>query len=231
MNIATPVLRAFGRDDQRMMLSKTIFGVAVVAAFAASLSAGSAKAALQTTTCGSPTDLFIGDKAVTKIVCSGLGADTQIRFNNFNFAYDLGTVIDAPTQAGSISYTIGIIDSGFEFSSVGLDSGCIFPAQGGCTVTKNLNWSGGSTTLVSINGVPAPVDYVFGSGVKALNVQDVFSAVGSSSVSTANNFFAQRPANAPPESVPGPLPLLGAGVAFGFSRRLRSRIKKSPTAV
>jgi len=25
--------------------------------------------------------------------------------------------------------------------------------------------------------------------------------------------------------VPGPLPLLGAGAAFGFSRRIRSRIK------
>jgi hypothetical protein len=27
--------------------------------------------------------------------------------------------------------------------------------------------------------------------------------------------------------VPGPLPIFGAGMAFGFSRRLRSRIKKS----
>jgi hypothetical protein len=29
-----------------------------------------------------------------------------------------------------------------------------------------------------------------------------------------------------PASVPGPLPLVGAGVAFGFSRRLRRRIKR-----
>ncbi len=28
-------------------------------------------------------------------------------------------------------------------------------------------------------------------------------------------------------SVPGPLPIFGAGMAFGFSRRLRTRIKKS----
>jgi len=27
------------------------------------------------------------------------------------------------------------------------------------------------------------------------------------------------------DRVPGPLPLLGAGAAFGFSRRIRSRIK------
>ena len=30
---------------------------------------------------------------------------------------------------------------------------------------------------------------------------------------------------APPSQVPGPLPLLGAGAAFGFSRKLRARIK------
>jgi hypothetical protein len=30
-----------------------------------------------------------------------------------------------------------------------------------------------------------------------------------------------------PSTVPGPLPLLGAGAAFGFSRRIRSRIKAS----
>lgn len=31
-------------------------------------------------------------------------------------------------------------------------------------------------------------------------------------------------------NVPGPLPILGAGAAFGFSRKLRSRIKASRTA-
>jgi hypothetical protein len=30
-----------------------------------------------------------------------------------------------------------------------------------------------------------------------------------------------------PQSVPAPLPLLGAGAAFGFSRRLRSRIRRT----
>ncbi len=34
----------------------------------------------------------------------------------------------------------------------------------------------------------------------------------------------------PNQPVPGPLPLLGAASAFGFSRRLRSRINKSATA-
>jgi hypothetical protein len=34
-------------------------------------------------------------------------------------------------------------------------------------------------------------------------------------------------ANAPVTGTPGPLPLLGAGAAFGFSRKLRSRVKLS----
>jgi hypothetical protein len=38
------------------------------------------------------------------------------------------------------------------------------------------------------------------------------------------------PAPTPGAAVPGPLPLVGAAAAFGFSRRLRSRINKSATA-
>ncbi|MFZ9752327.1 MAG: hypothetical protein ACO3B3_02055 [Cyanobium sp.] len=34
----------------------------------------------------------------------------------------------------------------------------------------------------------------------------------------------------PTSSVPGPLPVLGAGAAFGFSRRLRQRIQRSKAA-
>jgi len=32
----------------------------------------------------------------------------------------------------------------------------------------------------------------------------------------------------PPSGVPGPLPLLGVGAAFGFSRRLRRRVARRP---
>ncbi len=39
---------------------------------------------------------------------------------------------------------------------------------------------------------------------------------------TISNF--NGPTSAPPSSVPGPLPLLGAGAAWGLSRRLRQRI-------
>ena len=42
--------------------------------------------------------------------------------------------------------------------------------------------------------------------------------------------IATRAPIPPAPTVPGPLPLIGAAAAFGFSRRLRSRINKSATA-
>ena len=48
-------------------------------------------------------------------------------------------------------------------------------------------------------------------------VRDTYSTPGSQDVlDTVTNTF---------ETVPGPLPILGAGAAFGFSRKLRGRIK------
>jgi hypothetical protein len=53
-----------------------------------------------------------------------------------------------------------------------------------------------------------------------LNVSNVFTANGGG-VDSLENSFRQGTRS----KVPGPLPLLGAGMAFGFSRKLRSRIK------
>lgn len=43
----------------------------------------------------------------------------------------------------------------------------------------------------------------------------------------ANDTIRLVVGQAPPAEVPGPLPLLGTGVAFGFSRRLRRRVSQS----
>jgi len=47
-------------------------------------------------------------------------------------------------------------------------------------------------------------------------VRDTYSAGSGDVLDTVTNTF---------ETVPGPLPILGAGAAFGFSRKLRGRIK------
>jgi len=78
-------------------------------------------------------------------------------------------------------------------------------------------------------------------GVTCTPISDlsvIFSVINSPGVS--NNSFSQNGSfiyaqatlyNAPVPAAPGPLPLFGAAAAFGFSRKLRKRIKLSPGAL
>jgi hypothetical protein len=63
---------------------------------------------------------------------------------------------------------------------------------------------------------PLPTTETFTSTLSSITGNGI---QGLSSTVTVTN------APTPPSSVPGPLPVLGAGAAFGFSRRIRSRIK------
>ena len=57
-------------------------------------------------------------------------------------------------------------------------------------------------------------------------VQDSYMFTGGTQLnSISNNFKVTAPA--PPPTVPGPLPILGAGASFAFSRKLRRRIKSA----
>jgi hypothetical protein len=58
----------------------------------------------------------------------------------------------------------------------------------------------------------------------------VFSSCGPSR-DVDDRVWATATAISSPSSVPGPLPVLGAAPAFGFSRKLRKRIKTSTNAV
>jgi hypothetical protein len=50
------------------------------------------------------------------------------------------------------------------------------------------------------------------------------SVVGPWTLTSTNDTINVVIGSAPPAAVPGPLPLLGVGAAFGFSRRLRRRV-------
>ena len=63
----------------------------------------------------------------------------------------------------------------------------------------------------------------FASLLKKISVVDTYK-VTTGSVNSFQNSYTQIESFAPPDEVPGPLPLLGAGAAFGFSRRLRNRV-------
>lgn len=80
--------------------------------------------------------------------------------------------------------------------------------------------------LLELNNPPTPVGGLNFTD-QTLFIKDIWSvsptAVGS--LTNIQNAFGQKLIDNP---VPGPLPLIGVGAAFGFSRKLRQRIKKSP---
>lgn len=94
-------------------------------------------------------------------------------------------------------------------------------------------------TWVQVPGGNATVSaaYVWdGGGVTLTNSGDIYQIVGQkpTSITVTNTYTPNNGAIDNVENtfrnVPGPLPILGAGAAFGFSRKLRSRIKASRTA-
>jgi hypothetical protein len=92
-------------------------------------------------------------------------------------------------------------------------------AVGTTTVMKSIYSDSNYTNLIgTINTNGGFVDIP---PSKEIWVQDQVNTTNGGVIPGLNNDFRQTP---------GPLPILGAGAAFGFSRKLRSRIKASRTA-
>jgi hypothetical protein len=76
--------------------------------------------------------------------------------------------------------------------------------------------------MLMADEMDADVFDFFDPGLKLISVKNEYS-VGTGSINSFQNSFTQVDRE-PLPTVPGPLPLLGAGAAFGFSRRLRARV-------
>ena len=121
------------------------------------------------------------------------------------------------TITGSISYKI-TLTGGYNFA----------------TAQANITGNNGvfSTTTTS-TGLPTSATSVGGAGttvsftpsLTSQTFTQSFSATPSGAlvVNSLGTIYSITPG--PASEVPGPLPILGAGAAFGFSRRLRHRIK------
>ena len=123
-------------------------------------------------------------------------------------------------------YDVDITDAGWEFSQLGLDSD-VAALLNRATVVKSADPGAGEEailTLTSVNGAPAG-PATFEGSYKSIVIRDTVTLVASPvvEITSVTNAWTQRPSS----KVPGPLPLLGAGAAFGMSRRLRRRIKSS----
>ncbi len=231
------------------ILPKALLTTALVAAGTGPiLSAGAARAAGYTCvprTSAGPGGFvnlkFTGAGAVAAgdtITC----ADKTWTVNSFNFAGNTGDIDFEWVEVGPVSggftddlfttdlhfspsilgpstgffdYTLAINPtSGYHFDTVQLDSsvGILLGSPGQTIVKKVVT---GGPTLTSIDGAPAG-PLVFNTP-SPITVRDTWNVAPEDTLTNVKDSFTQ--------TVPGPLPLLGAAAAFGWSRRLRSRVK------
>jgi MYXO-CTERM domain-containing protein len=82
-----------------------------------------------------------------------------------------------------------------------------------------------------LNPSPASYDY-FGSSVALSGNNALIGAYGENTASGAAYLYASTSSSPPTQaqSVPGPLPLLGLGAAFAWSRRLRNKYRNAAQA-
>jgi hypothetical protein len=138
---------------------------------------------------------------------------------NFNPSYNSAGV----TQ--KFSYTL---ESTSPFVATGLTSQMQAFFETGA-FTKKVCAGGfgvGPCTTISTSGSAstgvAPIPLV-GGPATMIYVEDEYTTTGNGLINgISNSFFTEE---FPTDRVPGPLPLLGAGAAFGFSRKLRNRMK------
>ena len=222
-------------------IPRLLMAAALVGGAGSLLSAGSAKAI---TTCsfggfagtacatGAGGILAIGDKTVTFSTLPTVGQGTITFLNSVQDFFALKTnfqdsALLAPAS-GLLEYDISITSGLQNFKGVQLSVDAF-----GKTTTEESELSSPSrfVTLTSTNSLsPIPNSSLFETvnftGLTTLKVKATYDLVNPASLSSFTSTFEQT---AIPKA-PAPLPLLGAGMALGFSRKLRSRIKASASA-
>jgi len=152
-----------------------------------------------------------------------------------------GLVCDTTAFGGANNCDFVADSSGWVFDTISLDTDS--PSGIGPTRTTKLSAEniiveegnegpppiftaiGESFELVNNTGTTVPpTEFTFSADYRKITIADTVFVPAESGIVSVTNTWTQR------TKVPGPLPILGAGAAFGMSRRLRRRIKASASA-
>ena len=83
---------------------------------------------------------------------------------------------------------------------------------------------------ISTNGGSSFTNYTTANGLGSNTVRGVYADGGNIYAATSGGLGIAQQSDPTPSGVPGPLPLFGAASAFGFSRKLRRRLRAAATA-
>jgi hypothetical protein len=166
-----------------------------------------------------------GDKTLTltKVPTIGIGTLQFIEQTSGIYVMDVDFIPDlaAPAGWGELEYdlTIDGPPNLFTFLEGGL--AIIGPPVGAPEFKVKQTTTG--LPMLMADEMDADVTALFDEDLKSISVKNEY-LVTTGSINSFQNSFIQIEGKQPPPQVPGPLPLLGAGAAFGFSRRLRTRV-------
>jgi hypothetical protein len=145
---------------------------------------------------------------------------------NFSFSFDNGQTASGSFETGGAGPVIGDIYTitAINGSQGGSPTQSITGLSNVAGATNTFKWTGGPSLLTDFDGIAWVLQdstsyNVYYNGFGYSSPTDWgSSSVGGGIVTSSSLSFA-------PAAVPGPLPLFGAGAAFGWSRRLRRRVK------
>ncbi len=217
----------------KRLLTRALMGAALIGGTGAALSAGSAEAATgcgvqiswaawvggQALTCGDKAFTFNSTSILGDLASSLVSAVEPLPGDHL-FNVDWGNFVSNPFD---FTYVATITDPNRIFSEVDIDSNADSFANPPSDLTATYTFIGGNSpiALTSTNG-SSDLASVNG-GPTVITVRNQYDGEGA--IDSFQNSFKQSSTGPGPTSpVPGPLPILGAGVAFGFSRKLRRRI-------
>lgn len=161
----------------------------------------------------------IGDQVFSDFSFSSFSANSST-FNLVSGSVSLDVSPDATASvAGSFTYKVTLLN-GRKFLLA--QSNISGSTLGGGSYSTSLSSSGLPLPATSTSGAGLPVS--FNSGLTSQVFTQTFNFSYNNSPDTLQNLGASFTTTA---AVPGPVPVLGASLAFGFSRKLRKRIKST----
>jgi hypothetical protein len=147
--------------------------------------------------------------------------------NNVQGVYASGSSIYAATTGGlSISTNGGNSFTNYTTSN-GLGGNVVIDVYASGSTIYAATFGGLS---ISTDGGNSFTNYTTSDGLGSNNVVGVYASGSNIYVATNGGLSIAQLSDPTPSAVPGPLPLFGAASAFGFSRKLRRRLRAAATA-
>lgn len=232
-------MNSFSHNFKLKSGSGTAFLSAALLLFSAtaSINAGESKAA-PTTACLlsnlSGCVLVKGDKKISNIVFSSIpaGLFANISLSENSGAWNLTTSFEGQTFLSpgvTMTYDLMVTNPAKYLVLTDISNTTNKPFMTGSS-TDTLTQTAGAPIVGPLTSTDGAITSGSWTGTSTQNVSfsRTFSTSGTATISSISHTFTQS--TQPTSTVPAPLPLLGAAAAFGFTRRLRSRIKNSAIA-